>query len=163
MPPEQDFPEDPKLFKEILSSRERMTASILNIKENAQYEKRELITGQQWFSASTGGAIKTNYSFRDTYDLVSLNGGPIPPGVTTINIPTDPAVNTPIVISYNTSLTPVHGFGGATIGTTYYFINDPQIFVRYINTSTTVQQIQVNNTTGSNITQMYWVFEYLKN
>lgn len=163
LPPEIDFPEDNSEFREILSNRQRLLANIVNVKENSNYERRELLSAQQWFSQVVQGYIKTQYGFRVTYDLVSLNGGPIGAGLTTIVIPTDPAVNTPITIFYTGGLIPTHGFGAATAGTTYYFINDPQVFVRFVNTSATVQSIQITNNTGTDLTQCYWVFEYLKN
>lgn len=163
LPPEQDYPEDDKLFREILSERERMTAEIVNIKEIAQYEKQELITAQQWFTSTVSGQAISNYGFRLTFDLVTLNGGSIANGgPTTIAVPTDPAINTPTVIQYTNGLIPLHGFGAATGGTTCYFINDPNLYVRYVNTSPTVQAIVITNTTGVALTQCYWVFEYLK-
>lgn len=162
LPPEIDFPENNEEFREILTNRNRLLANIINVKENSNYERRELLSAQQWFSQVVQGYIITQYGFRLTFDLIALNGGPIVPGVTTIPVPTDPLVNTPTVINYTIALFPTHGFGGATIGTTFYFINDPDIYVRYIDTSSTVQSVQVTNNTGSNITQFYWVFEYLK-
>jgi hypothetical protein len=162
LPPEPDYNSTPEKFQELQILRERLTASILNIKENAQYEKRELLTGQQWFSFLQGGVIITNYTFRLTFDLVSLNGGAITPGTTTITLPTDPTVNNPVTIKYANGLTPVHGFGAATAGTTYYFINDPEVYVRFTNTSDTVQTITIVNSTGSNLTQCFWVMEYIK-
>jgi hypothetical protein len=163
LPPEQDFPEDPSLMREILAQRERITATVLNVKETAQYEEREIITGQQWFSQVVSGAIKTNYGYRLTFDLVALNGGSIANGsTTTISLPTDPTMGTPTCIQYANGLIPLHGFGAGTGGTTYYFINDPSLYVEFTNTSTTVQSISITNNTGSAITQCYWVFEYLK-
>jgi hypothetical protein len=162
LPPELDFPENNEEFREVLSNRQRLLASIVNVKENANYERRELITAQQWFSQVSQGYIKTQYGFRLTFDLISLFGGAIPIGTTSIPLPTNPAVNTPTVITYTSAIQPTHGFGGATIGTTFYFVNDPEIFVRFINTSTTVQSVEVHNLTASSITQFYWVFEYLK-
>lgn len=163
LPPEQEFPENDGLFREILTQRERLTATILNVKENANYEKREIISAQQWFSTLAGGAIKTSYGYRLTFDLVALNGGNIANGATTtISVPTDPTVGTPTTIQYANSLIPLHGFGAGTNGTTYYFVNDPLLYVRYTNTSTTVQSVAVTNNTGGAVTQLYWVFEYLK-
>lgn len=163
LPPEQDFPEDNKLLREILANRERLTADILNVKEIAQYEKREVITGQQWFSSPVSGAIKTNYGYRLTFDLVALNGGNIADGgLTTIALQADPTVATPTFIKYANGLIPLDGYGAATNGTTYYFINDPNLYVRFVNISTTNQSVLVTNTTGGPLTQCYWVFEYLK-
>ncbi len=153
---------DEQFFRQLISERERLTASIVNVKENSNYEMTELLSGQQWFTSNIGGQLNPNFGFRLSFDLVALNGGSIPNGTTVIALPTSTATGVPIVISYANGLIPLHGFGAATIGTTYYFINDPQIFVRYTNTSTTVQSVTVINSTGSSITQMYWVFEYLK-
>lgn len=161
LPPEVEYTTGDK-FQESQIKRERLTASILNIKENAQYEKRELLTGQQWFSFTRDMSIVTNYTFRLTFDLVALNGGVITTGATTINLPTDPTVGMPVTIKYANGLIPVHGFGAATIGTTYYFINDPSIYVQFTNTSDTVQSITVTNSNLGSITQMYWCFEYIK-
>lgn len=169
LPPEFDVPGDEAGIRDFVNKRERLTASIINVKENAQYEKRELITGQQYFNpnvsqaSSTAGTRQPQYTFRVTFDLVNLNGGNIPNGVTTsIPLPTNPATNTPIVINYVNGLIPVHGFGAGTVGTTYYFVNDPLLFVRFVNTSTTVQSVDVTNNTGGAVTQLYWVFEYIK-
>lgn len=162
LPTEFDLPKDNDQFYDFISKRERLTANIVNVKESSQYERRELLTAQQWLSSVNNGAIKTNYGYRLTFDLVSLNGGNIPNGVTTLNLPTNPAVNTPVVITYTNSIIPLHGFGAATIGTTLYFVNDPQIYVRFTNTSPTVQSVVITNTTGLAITQFYWVMEYLK-
>lgn len=162
LPPEPEYVTQDK-FQESQIKRERLTATILNIKENAQYEKRELLTGQQYFSKLQGGAIVTSYTFRLSFDLVSLNGGSIPNGMTTsISLPTDPTVNVPICITYVNGLIPVHGFGAGTNGTTYYFVNDPLLYVTFTNTSKTVQSVNVTNNTGGDVTQLYWVFEYIK-
>jgi hypothetical protein len=164
LPEEFQFPVDatPEKMRELISKQNRMISSIVNVKENANYEQRELLSAQQWFSSINNGAIVTSYGFRLAFDLVALNGGSIPNGTTTISLPTNPANGTPITISYADGLIPLHGFGAATIGTTYYFVNDPDIYVRFTNTSTTVQSVTVVNSTGSAITQFYWVFEYLK-
>lgn len=160
--PEQDYPEDNNEMREILAQRARQTADVVNLKETAQYEKVEILTGQQYFTSVSNGAQRTSYTFRLTFDLVSLNGGPIGAGLTNIPLPTDPTVNVPTCIQYANGLIPVHGFGACTAGGVYYFINDPLVFVRFTNTSVTNQVISITNNTGSAITQCYWVFEYLK-
>jgi hypothetical protein len=160
LPPEQDFPEDNDIFREILSNRERLTANILNIKENAQYEKNEIITGQQWFSQITTGAIKTTYTYRLAFDLVALNGGvAIPIGITTLTLSSS---TQPASITIPTSVQPVHGFGAANNGTNFYFINDPLLFVKTNVWTTGSQQIIITNNTGATLTQAVWVFEYFK-
>lgn len=161
--PNQEFPEDPNLFREVLTIRERNTANILNVKENSRYEKVELITAQQWFTASNFGALSSNSIFRLTFDLIAFNGGvAIPIGITTIALQANPAVMTPILISYVNGLNPVHGFGAATVGTKIYFVNDPLIYVRFNNMSPTVQSVEITNNTAAPITQMVWCFEYWK-
>lgn len=165
LPPEQDFPSDENLFREILSNRERMTANILNIKENAQYEKVETITAQQWFSQNANGAIKTSYVYRLTFDLVALNGAPIPIGTKTLTLSKTvppPDGTQPQPINIPTAIQPVHGFGAANNGTNFYFINDPLVFVRTNVWSNATQQIIITNNSGATLTQAVWVFEYIK-
>jgi hypothetical protein len=162
LPPEQDFPEDEDLFREILAERERLTATILNVKENAQYEKVELLSGQQWFSQTVDMAIVTSYIFRLTFDLVALNGGvPIPPGITTRDLVL--LVNPqPSPINIPTAIQPVHGFGAANNGINFYFINDPLVFVRTNIWTNASQQIIITNNSGAPLTQCVWVMEYIK-
>ena len=159
LPPEQDFPADNELFREILANRERITANILNIKENAQYEKVETISGQQWFSTLSGGALKTSYVFRLSFDLVALNGGSIPIGVTTLTLT---STTQPALINIPTAIQPVHGFGAANNGTNFYFINDPLVYVRTNVWTNLTQQIIVTNNSGASLTQAVWVMEYIK-
>lgn len=159
LPPEQDFPEDIKLYREILANRERLTATILNIKENAQYEKRELLTAQQWFSSVQNGAIKTSYTLRLTFDLVALNGGPIGAGATVLTLTT---TTQPPLITVPTAIQPVHGFGAAFNGTAWFFINDPLVFVRTNNWTSVLQQLNITNNTGANLTIATFVMEYIK-
>lgn len=156
LPPEQDFPQDEKLFREILSSRERLTASIVNIKENAQYELLEIVTGQQWFnSLGTQQSQQPRYGFRTVIDMVALNGSPIPIGVTSLTL-----TSSTIPVAISEYVTPLPSFGSATDSTGLcYFLNDPNIFFRF-NPSTNV--ITLTNTTGLTLTQCYVVLEYLK-
>jgi hypothetical protein len=160
LPPEQDFPEDSKQFREILAQRERLTATVVNIKENAQYEKRELLTGKQYFSQQVGGAIKTSYVYRITCDLVALNGGPIGAGVTAINLS---ATTQPPLIVFANSLTPVCGYGACTNATRFIFINSPTVFFETNIMTPASQIIYITNNSGSDLTQAWWVFEYVKN
>lgn len=159
LPPEFDLDKDNDNWRELISLRERSTANIINIKENAQYEKRELLTAQQWFTSNVMGAYKSNYVFRLTFDLVALNGGPIPVGTTTLTL--TPATQ-PSSINIPNNLVPVHGFGAANNGANFYFINDPNLYIRTNVWSNASQQIIITNNTGANLTSCVWVFEYQK-
>lgn len=88
LPIEFDIPPDQNLMRELISKRERLTASILNVKQNGQYELLELLSAQQWFS--TGGATAPNkprYGFRQVYSF-----GAIAPGATLLIPTTIPVV-----------------------------------------------------------------------
>jgi hypothetical protein len=159
LPPEVDFIVNDEISNELMAKRHRLLATVVNIKENAQYEKREVLTGQQFFSAVQSGAIKTSYTYRLSFDLVALNGGPIPVGSTTFTLT---ATTSPAAISVPTGIQPIHGFGGAKNATTCYFINDPLVFVRTNIWTTGSQTITITNNTGATLTQCVWVFEYIK-
>lgn len=160
LPVEFDISSNEELFRELIAKRERLTASIVNIKENAQYEKRELLTAQQWFSSYASGALKTNYSYRLSMDLVELNGGNIPNGVTT-TLALSSSTQPPL-ISVPNSIQPLHGFGAANNATNFFFLNDPLVYVRTNVWTGALQQISITNNTGAALTQAIWVFEYLK-
>jgi hypothetical protein len=129
---------DDKAFQDTLSLYTKQTADIINTKEGALYNKIE----------------QANY--RRTYDLVELNAGvAIPPGFTNI------ALTGPNLI--NGVLVPTNGYGAATIaGPQYLFFNSNVIEVRFDNTVPTAQVIRIGNASGFALTQMYFVFEYLK-
>ena len=86
LPPEFQVPEDDVQARDEISQRERLTATILNVKTNGQFELSELITGEQWFSnqsdyraQGSGSNRKERYGYRQVFDLVALNNGtPIP-------------------------------------------------------------------------------------
>lgn len=167
LPDEFQIEGSEEYFRQLIAERERLTASILNIKENAQYEKVELLSAQQWFTSQTGGATggarTTSYIFRLTFDLVALNGGvAIPGGLTVFTLQANPAVATPIKINIPTAIQPVHGFGAANNGANFFFINDPLLFVTTNVWTNALQQINITNNTGAALTQCVWVFEYIK-
>jgi len=83
LPIEFNMPPDDEIMREIITQRERLTASIVNIKENANYEKFEILSAMQWFSTTAptvNAPDKKRYGFRTTVDLVALNGGVIGAG-----------------------------------------------------------------------------------
>lgn len=146
-------PED-KDFQSILLLYLRRVASAVNTKENGLFLLQETATFEQWFQ--TGNPQQNRNGYRITADLVALNGGNIPTGSTSITLTssTQPA----IISGY---LYPVQGFGGAndTSGTSY-FLNDPDVYVRYNNSTNT---IVITNNSGNALTWAVWVQEYLKN
>lgn len=162
IPPEYEIPKDEKLFRELIEKRERLTATVVNLKENAQYEMVEVSTGQQWFSSPSSGAIVSKNTLRITFDLVALNGGvSVPIGATTYTLTatTQPRL---IAIATGGSILPVNAFGAASNGTNFYFINDPLLFVRTNIWNSVTQQITITNNTGAVLTHCVWCMEYFK-
>ncbi len=72
LPVEFALPKDGKDFIDFINKRERLTASIVNIKENGNYELNELLSGQQWFAVELNPR-KTRYTYRTV-----VNFGPLP-------------------------------------------------------------------------------------
>jgi len=73
-----DLPSTPEGIRQFMLIRERQTASIVNVKENAQYEKFELITNVQYFNTGTTQGSSTTASrlprpgFRKVIDFGAL-------------------------------------------------------------------------------------------
>lgn len=73
LPVEFDVPINPDSQRQFINQRERLTASILNIKENANYELFELLTAQQYFSTQAVGLPNNpRYTFRKVIDFGAL-------------------------------------------------------------------------------------------
>lgn len=155
LPIEFDLPDDEKVSRELISKRQRLIASIVNIKENANYEKRELLSAQQWFSSTVSGYIITQYGFRTTVDCVDLNGGALGAGATVLVLT---GATSPPAISGYTNPLPSHGAALATDGTSI-FLNDPLVFFRFVSATNT---LTVTNNYGFNLTWCVVVLEYLK-
>lgn len=132
----------------------RRVANAVNTKTSGLFLLQENANFQQWYQV--GNPQQNRNAYRLTSDLVALNGGNIPVGTTnlTLTSSTQPT-------SVSGYLYPVQGFGGAkdTTGLSY-FLNDPQIYVRY-NSSTNT--IIIQNNSGNALTWCTWVMEYLKN
>jgi hypothetical protein len=145
-------PQD-KDFQNILLLYLRRVANAVNTKENGLYLLQETANFEQWYQL--GNPQQNRNAYRITADLVSLNGGNIPTGTTDI------------VLSSSTQPTaingykyPVQGFGGAVDSTGLsYFLNDPNIYVEYQNSTNT---IIIQNNSGNALTWCVWVMEYLK-
>lgn len=165
LPPEFQLPEDPKQAKEFLAQRERQTASILNVKINGQFEKQELLSGEQWFSTQGGGANRQErYGYRTVFDLVSLNGGKAIPADGTFH-----AFAHNLPISNITAGLRIYGSGFISSGVT----NPPQLVpIPYASATAnsvielyfdaTNININVGTNNGSGLNPCYVVIEYLK-
>lgn len=157
LPVEFEIPPDPQNQRKFINDRERLTASIVNTKSNGNHQKVELLNGDQWFTTVTNGQEVPKYGFRYTFDLVELNGGALVPGLTVINLS---LVANPIAIQGITN--PLPSWGSATIAGPIYVFTGTDFNVTFDNTVPAVQLINVTNNTGVNLTQCYWVFNYLK-
>ena len=157
LPVQFEIPVEPEEQRMFIDARERLTASILNVKTNGSYEKRELLSADQWFTTVVNGTIIGKSGFRFTFDLVQLFGGPIPPGVTNINLS---LVVPAIMIVGITS--PLPSFGSGTIAGPIYVFTGTDFNVTFNNTIPAAQIITITNNTCANLTQCFWAFNYLK-
>lgn len=141
-------------FENILLLYLRRVANAVNTKESGLFLLQENAAFEQWFQ--TANPQQNRNAYRITADLVALNGGNIGAGATSLVLTT--TTEPPIINGY---LYPVQGFGGAvdTTGLSY-FLNDPDIYVRYQASTNT---IIIQNNSGNDLTWCVWVMEYLKN
>lgn len=164
LPVSLDVNPDEKDFDSSLMLYLRRTANSVNTKQSGLFLLQETANFQQWYQIGNPGQNRNAY--RLTIDLVYLNNqlnaaATIPNGATSLTLnsdPTMPPVTQPMAIKGY--LYPVQGFGGAvdTAGTSY-FLNDPNVYVRYVASTNT---ITITNTTGNALTWAVWVMEYLK-
>jgi hypothetical protein len=149
-----DVNPDESDFQSTLMLYLRRIANAVNTKESGLFLLQENAPFEQWYQIGKPGQNRNAY--RITADLVFLNGGNIPPGVTALVLTT---TTQPMAI--NGYLYPVQGFGGAVdTGGTSYFLNDPNVYVEYVASTNT---ITITNNTGNSLTWAVWVMEYLKN
>lgn len=155
LPVSLDVNPDDKEFGNILLLYLRRVANAVNTKESGLFLLQENATFEQWYQ--TNNPQQNRNSYRITADLVFLNGGvAIPIGVTNIVLSSSTQPK-----NINGYLYPVQGFGGALDSTGIsYFLNDPDVYVRYNNSTNT---IIINNNSGNTLTWMVYVLEYLKN
>lgn len=146
-PEDQDFENTLLLYL-------RRVANAVNTKVSGLFLLQENANFGQWFQ--NGNPQQNRNAYRVTADLVALNGGNIPTGLTILSLTSS---TQPMII--NGYLYPVQGFGGAldTSGLSY-FLNDPQIYVRYNNSTNT---FIIQNNSGNALIWCVWVMEYLKN
>lgn len=154
LPISLDVNPDEKNFENILLLYLRRVANAVNTKVSGLFLLQENANFGQWYQVSNPQQNRNSY--RITADLIVLNGGNIPTGTTSLILTS--STQPMSIMGY---LYPVQGFGGAvdTSGLSY-FLNDPQIYVRY-NSSTNT--IIIQNNSGNALNWCVWVMEYLKN
>ncbi len=131
----------------------RRVANAVNTKASGLFLLQETANFEQWFTATPQ---QNRNAYRTTFDLVALKGGNIPVGTTNLVLTT--STQPKIITGY---LYPVEGFGASIdTGGLSYFLNDPQIYVRYQGSTNT---IIIQNNTGNAMTWCVWAMEYLKN
>lgn len=149
-----DVEPEEKEFQSILLLYLRRVANAVNTKESGLFLLQENANFEQWFQ--TGNPQQNRNAYRITADLVALNGGNIPVGATSLVLSS--STQPMNIMGY---LYPVQGFGGAVdTGGLSYFLNDPDIYVRYQASTNT---IIIQNNSGNALTWCVWVQEYLKN
>lgn len=157
LPEQYSLPSNYENARRFIEDRERLTASILNIKSIGNFQEYVLQNGDQWFTSVVDGQFIPNYGFRLTLDLVEFNGGVIPPGVTNFTLtPTTIPPNIPGVTK------PLPSYGSGTIAGPTYVFTGTDFNVRFNNTNPASQVITLTNNTGTNLTQCYWVFNFLQ-
>lgn len=153
-----ELPENQKEAFDLITKRESLTASCLNLKEIGQYETVEVLTGQTWFTSNLSRSVygqsqPARYSYRRVFDVVALNEGPITAGSTTVRI-------SPLISGITI---PTKGFGSATLaGPSYVFFPSADITFEVGNSDPTKQTLTITNNIGSDLIQCYITIEYLK-
>jgi hypothetical protein len=75
-----EFPKDEDNFQQYLTNWARRVANSVNSKEAGLYNLQEILSFKQYFKPNDVNNFRVVY--RKTFDLVMLNGGPIPPNAT---------------------------------------------------------------------------------
>lgn len=82
LPLSVDFPKDQDKFLEVITEIYKRIANSVNTKEGGLYSLQELFNSIQYFTPNNPNNFRNAY--RKTFDVVALNGTPIPPaGVVT--------------------------------------------------------------------------------
>ncbi len=146
-----DLPVDDNIARDLLVKRERLTAQLLNIKESGQFETRELINAQQWFSVEASpNPQKPRYGYR-----LVFNRGAIAAGASDTFAHNITGITTFTRI-YGTAITATPDFRPIPYSSATAV--NLQIEVR----CTSTQCIVTNGAAAPAITSYYLVIEYLK-
>lgn len=156
--PDFYFPTDEDQFREVLYNREYDTANILNIKEIATYDLIEIVTGQQWFTATDPQTKRQ--TFRTVVNFGALpNAGTkaVPHGIANIGSP-----------DFNFAFTKIYGCATnpAAVDPAPYSIPLPYASATGNNVElyvTTLNVVVITTVNLSAFTTCTIVLEYLKN
>ena len=159
LPLSVDFPLDTQDLVTAITTSYKRTVDTVNTKEGALYLLQEIASYIQYFptnvSSNSSTSLNLRQGYRRVYDLVALNGGPIPVGTTVINIPADQIINGIV--------DPTRLRGAATIsGPQYVSLHSAKADAVFDNTIPAAQTIIVTNNYPSAMDQAYLTFEYLK-
>ncbi len=140
-----DYPAtDEEEFLEVLTLDRKRMADAVNTKVGGVYQTQENASFKQVFTANDPQALRNVY--RMTFDLVTLNGGPIAPG---------PMAPKPHGLTGLVST--LQMFVGCTNTTPQYFeVVYPNIYLDAVN-------INFTNPSAANLTSAILVAEYTKN
>jgi hypothetical protein len=137
----------------------RRIANATNTKNSGLHLLQETANFEQWFQSSptTDGSSQQNRNaYRITIDIIALYGGKFP-DMTTDTVPLSASTQPPEINGY---VYPVQGYGGATdTEGNSYFPSDPNVTISYKSSTNT---LTITNNTANELTQLYWVMEYLK-
>ncbi len=165
LPVDFDLPREQGGMHDFVNKRERLTATILNIKENGNYENSELLTAQQWFSTQAAGVTRqTRYSFRKVIDFGALPNNAVKSVAHGLTLDDGVNPSTWFFTKINgTAFDPTQGAEKAICIDGAYYDLVAGVITGPINLY--VDQTNVNITTTSNrtnFTRCYVTLEYLK-
>lgn len=156
LPLDFQLPDADSEFKELVAKRERLTSSIVNVKENGNYDTQELLTAQQWFSIAPAGQPKTlRYTFRK---VINFGAMPAVAGTKSVAHGITGVTNTWIFTKIQAvARNPTASFWIPIPYVIAGSTDNAGIYVDAVNVN-----IQVNSASYAPYTQCYVVLEYIK-
>lgn len=145
------IPKDPEDLSNHITHSYTEMAQAINVREIAQYDEQEILTGQQFFTI--GNNQKKKYTYRKAFSFGSINAGatkPIPHGIT--NLVQFTRIYGTCITSGPTTYRPIP-YASVTAANACIEV--------YVDNSGNIQI--VNGAAASNITSGIVVLEYLKN
>lgn len=151
-----DLPEDQKEWNQTMQLMVKRINSVMNTKEGALYVPQEVATFQLYFTIDNPQKFRNTY--RKTFDMVELNGGPIAPGAA-LSFPHDIATIVDPTRIFGTATTALPNL--AYLPLPYASADLTKVIEIWFN-ATTVNLINATNANFT-LTQCYITFEWTKN